>query len=84
MISLGNAVCIAVEFLTVSFFPKVTRWSLPAAVSRKKSWYKGVSDEEYNTLLVEGDGVLNCGMVDLRVVKHKEATKKPVKKYHCK
>lgn len=84
MISLGNAVCIASEFLTVSFFPKVSQWSLPAAVSRKKSWYKGVSDDKYNVLVVEGGRILNCGMVDLRAAKHKEKIKKPCKKYHCK
>lgn len=45
-------------------------------MSRKKSWYKGVSDEDYNTLVVEGGGVVSYGMVDLRTVKHKEKTKK--------
>lgn len=54
VISLGNASCTAVEFLTVSSFSEVTQWSSPAAASRKKSWYNGVSDEEYYTVVAVG------------------------------
>lgn len=52
MIPLGNTSCIAVEFLTVSYFSELTEWSLPAAVSRKKSWYNGISDEKYYIVVV--------------------------------
>lgn len=47
-------------------------------MSRKKSWYKGISDEEYNTLVVEGGGVL-CS-----TFKSCEAEGKDKKKKNCK
>lgn len=53
-------------------------------MSRKKSWYKGLSDEEYNTLVVEGGGVLCSRFKSCEAEGKDKKKKKTVKKYHCK